>query len=195
MWNLRENQRLLPLDKIFLEREAVTVLRHCARFCSIPVFSIPERNRPMVFTKRLREGVISGEITCSVRIWVRPMSRSARAIAWGRGDRNRFHHAHRPSRHYFGTGARIGISGCPRFTQSRETRQRRQDLSDPVSLPASTGKRGDGPKKAVQEKRPVEESGNIACALSHGDNLDGPLCRTINDEVSAHRPEENRIIG
>ena len=25
----------------------------------------------MVFTKRLREGVISGKITCSVRIWVR----------------------------------------------------------------------------------------------------------------------------
>jgi len=26
----------------------------------------------MVFTKRLREGVCSGEITCSVRIWMRP---------------------------------------------------------------------------------------------------------------------------
>lgn len=26
----------------------------------------------MVFTKRLREGVRSGEITCSVRIWLRP---------------------------------------------------------------------------------------------------------------------------
>ena len=26
----------------------------------------------MVFTKRLREGVRRGEITCSVRIWVRP---------------------------------------------------------------------------------------------------------------------------
>jgi hypothetical protein len=26
----------------------------------------------MVFTKRLREGVRSGEITCSVRIWIRP---------------------------------------------------------------------------------------------------------------------------
>jgi len=26
----------------------------------------------MVFTKRLREGVRSGEITCSVRIWQRP---------------------------------------------------------------------------------------------------------------------------
>ena len=26
----------------------------------------------MVFTKRLREGVRSGEITCSVRIWTRP---------------------------------------------------------------------------------------------------------------------------
>jgi hypothetical protein len=26
----------------------------------------------MMFTKRLREGVRSGEITCSVRIWMRP---------------------------------------------------------------------------------------------------------------------------
>lgn len=26
----------------------------------------------MVFTKRLREGVRNGEITCSVRIWMRP---------------------------------------------------------------------------------------------------------------------------
>jgi len=26
----------------------------------------------MMFTKRLREGVRSGEITCSVRIWIRP---------------------------------------------------------------------------------------------------------------------------
>ena len=26
----------------------------------------------MVFTKRLREGVRSGDITCSVRIWMRP---------------------------------------------------------------------------------------------------------------------------
>jgi hypothetical protein len=26
----------------------------------------------MVFTKRLRDGVRSGEITCSVRIWMRP---------------------------------------------------------------------------------------------------------------------------
>src|SRR6266481_10088946 len=26
----------------------------------------------MVFTKRLREGVRRGEITCSVRIWIRP---------------------------------------------------------------------------------------------------------------------------
>src|SRR5215475_13224320 len=29
----------------------------------------------MVFTKRLREGVRRGEITCSVRIWMRPQVR------------------------------------------------------------------------------------------------------------------------
>jgi len=30
---------------------------------------------------------MSGEITCSVRIWQRPHSRSAAATPWGRGDR------------------------------------------------------------------------------------------------------------
>jgi len=32
-----------------------------------PVYTLP-----MVFSKRLREGVRRGEITCSVRIWTRP---------------------------------------------------------------------------------------------------------------------------
>jgi hypothetical protein len=29
-------------------------------------------NRAMVFTRRLRHGVRSGQITCSIRFWVRP---------------------------------------------------------------------------------------------------------------------------
>jgi hypothetical protein len=29
----------------------------------------------MTFTKRLREGIHRGEITCSVRIWMRPHAR------------------------------------------------------------------------------------------------------------------------
>src|SRR6188474_1037470 len=34
--------------------------------------SLPARLRDVQFTKRLREGVRRGEITCSVRIWMRP---------------------------------------------------------------------------------------------------------------------------
>ncbi len=30
------------------------------------------RDLPLIFTKRLREGVRQGQITCSVRIWQRP---------------------------------------------------------------------------------------------------------------------------
>jgi len=36
----------------------------------------------MVFAKRLREGVVRGDITCSVRIWTSPMSQKGTAIAW-----------------------------------------------------------------------------------------------------------------
>ncbi|WP_321476467.1 hypothetical protein [uncultured Paludibaculum sp.] len=36
----------------------------------------------MVFTKRLRDGVRRGDITCSVRIWVGLTSRLVAATAW-----------------------------------------------------------------------------------------------------------------
>src|ERR1700732_4401848 len=39
----------------------------------------------MIFTKRLREGVRSGEITCSVRIWMRPHVRVGARYAMGEG--------------------------------------------------------------------------------------------------------------
>jgi hypothetical protein len=41
----------------------------------------------------------------------------------------------------------------------------------------------------------VQESGNIACALGHGHNLNGPRCGAIDDEVSANRSEQNRVSG
>ena len=40
----------------------------------------------MTFTKRLREGVRSGQITCSVRIWTRPHVRVGARYAMGEGE-------------------------------------------------------------------------------------------------------------
>ena len=39
----------------------------------------------MVFTKRLRDGVRRGEITCSVRIWMRPHVKAGNRYAMGVG--------------------------------------------------------------------------------------------------------------
>jgi len=41
----------------------------------------------------------------------------------------------------------------------------------------------------------VQEGGNIACALRHGHNLYGQGCGAIDYEVSANRPEQNRVSG
>lgn len=40
----------------------------------------------MVFTKRLREGVRRGEITCSVRIWMRPHVKVGNRYAMDEGE-------------------------------------------------------------------------------------------------------------
>jgi hypothetical protein len=40
----------------------------------------------MIFTKRLREGVRSGEITCSVRIWTRPHVKVGGRYPMGKGS-------------------------------------------------------------------------------------------------------------
>jgi hypothetical protein len=40
----------------------------------------------MVFTKRLREGVRRGEITCSVRIWLRPRVKAGARYAMDDGE-------------------------------------------------------------------------------------------------------------
>jgi hypothetical protein len=39
----------------------------------------------MTFTKRLREGVKSGEITCSVRFWISPRVTEGKRYAMGEG--------------------------------------------------------------------------------------------------------------
>ncbi|MGD0735841.1 MAG: ASCH domain-containing protein [Terracidiphilus sp.] len=40
----------------------------------------------MVFTKRLREGVINGQITCSVRIWTSPHVKVGNRYRMGDGE-------------------------------------------------------------------------------------------------------------
>jgi hypothetical protein len=45
------------------------------------------------------------------------------------------------------------------------------------------------------EKRWCIEGGNIARALRRGHNLYGPGCGAIDYEVSAKRPEQNRVRG
>jgi hypothetical protein len=40
----------------------------------------------VVFTKRLREGVIRGEITCSVRIWTSPHVKAGSRYKMGDGE-------------------------------------------------------------------------------------------------------------
>ena len=40
----------------------------------------------MVFTKRLREGVIRGEITCSIRIWTSPHVKAGNRYRMGDGE-------------------------------------------------------------------------------------------------------------
>ena len=40
----------------------------------------------MVFAKRLREGVVQGKITCSVRIWMRPRVQKGRRYRVGEGE-------------------------------------------------------------------------------------------------------------
>ena len=40
----------------------------------------------MVFAKRLREGVVRGEITCSIRIWIRPRVTVGARYRMGEGE-------------------------------------------------------------------------------------------------------------
>jgi hypothetical protein len=40
----------------------------------------------MVFAKRLREGVVQGEITCSVRIWMSPHVKEGKRYRMGEGE-------------------------------------------------------------------------------------------------------------
>jgi hypothetical protein len=39
----------------------------------------------------------------------------------------------------------------------------------------------------------VQESGNITCALRNGHDLDRVRKSPVDDQVSAHRPKQNRI--
>src|SRR5215469_15082224 len=88
----------------------------------------------MTFTKRLRDLVRRGEITCSVRIWTRPHVKV--------GARYRMEEGHieidsiEPIgfRYYRGARARIRIPWRSRLAQDRQARPRPEYLFDPFSL-------------------------------------------------------------
>jgi hypothetical protein len=48
--------------------------------------SIPERSKQVVFAKRLREGVIQGHITSSIRIWTSPHVKAGNRYRMGEGE-------------------------------------------------------------------------------------------------------------
>ena len=91
----------------------------------------------MTFTKRLREGVRSGQITCSVRIWMRP-----RVIV---GNRYRMEEGEIveidsidligfPDITHTNFARASGFLGLHRSAQSGQARQRRQHLPHPLPL-------------------------------------------------------------
>jgi hypothetical protein len=49
-------------------------------------YKSPPSEESMVFAKRLREGVVRGDITCSVRIWIRPHVTEGRRYRMGDGE-------------------------------------------------------------------------------------------------------------
>src|SRR5258707_12585979 len=96
----------------------------------------------MVFTKRLREGVRRGEITCSVRFWMRPHVRVGAIPDGRRRDRDRFDRADRVPGHYAGIGTRVRIFGCAGFAEGGEARSKREDLFGAIPLRAAAGQTG-----------------------------------------------------
>jgi hypothetical protein len=91
----------------------------------------------MVFTKRLREGIRRGEITCSVRIWMSPRVRMGARYRMEEGE------IEVDSIEPIGFPditpelARVGIPGRSGFAEGGETWPRREYLFDPVSLCAT----------------------------------------------------------
>jgi hypothetical protein len=93
-----------------------------------------------VFTKRLREGVRRGEITCSVRFWMHPHVRVGARYAMGEGA------IEIDSIEMIGfpditpeLGTRVGISGRAGSAESGQARPKREDLSGAVPLRAAAG--------------------------------------------------------
>ena len=89
----------------------------------------------MIFAKRLREGVRRGEITCSVRIWMRPH------VSVGARYRMEEGEIEVDSIETIGfpditpeLARESGFLGVLDLLKSSETRQRREYLFNPVSL-------------------------------------------------------------
>ncbi len=92
----------------------------------------------MIFTKRLRDGVRRGTITCSVRIWTRPHVKAGSRYRMDEGEIEV--DSIEPIdilRYHLGAGAKVRLLECGRPARDREARSRRKHLSGPVPLCAS----------------------------------------------------------
>ena len=97
----------------------------------------------MMFAKRLREGVRRGEITCSVRIWMRPHVKVGGRYRMEEGE------IEVDSIETIGfpditpeLARRVGISRCSGSAQDRQARQRRKHLFSPLPLCATLPAQG-----------------------------------------------------
>ena len=90
----------------------------------------------MDFTKRLRPGVLRGEITCSIRIWQRPKRQGRQSLPeHGSGaDRSRLDRADRACGRHARAGARIRVQRRRRPAEDREARQRHERVPGAVPL-------------------------------------------------------------
>src|SRR5690242_1686220 len=61
-------------------------VRFSLRVRELFFFTHIRKEQPMVFAKRLREGVVRGDITCSVRIWMSPRVTEGRRYRMGEGE-------------------------------------------------------------------------------------------------------------
>jgi hypothetical protein len=93
----------------------------------------------MVFAQRLRQGVVRGQITCSIRIWIRPHVKAGARYRLGEGEIEiesipRIGFPDIPAE----LAQASGFLGILDLLKVAKHGKRRQYLSDSVSLRAST---------------------------------------------------------
>jgi len=109
----------------------------------------------MTFTKRLRDGVRRGGITCSVRFWLGPRVTVGKRYPMedGKIEVDSIEQIGFPD--ITPELARAGISGCAGSAEGCQARQGRKDLSREVSLHSAEEDRGEvisGGRSALKDR-------------------------------------------